>query len=147
MPFGVAALEGTDVDDHGGLFLQRLFDIGGADRSELAVLDPIGETRRVDADIGIAFGFRLERRLMAERALQTAAIEDQQLRFVLGQFARKLIELAVGNADGNGDMALVIAPLHGAGIDNHDIVPDGNRRIGLNEGEIDDLRILLEVGA
>ena len=52
--------------------------------------------------------------------METTAVKHQHLTFVLGQLIRHLGKLAVGNADGAGDMAFVVFFALGPGINqNH----------------------------
>ena len=79
-----------------------------ADRDQTAGLLPRRIAFGEHLDVSVAQLLGPERRLVAERAFEAAAIEDEQLALVLRQQADLLVEEGVRNADGARDVPLVV---------------------------------------
>ena len=56
---------------------------------------------------------------MTQLSCVTPAVEHKRHIFILGQVAFHLVKLTVRDADGCGDMSLIVFGSLGAGIDNN----------------------------
>ena len=100
-----------------------VFDRNG---NEIALGFPFRESFGEHLDIGVAQRFGLESRLMAQRALEATAIEDQQLAFVFGQLVDHLVEEGVGNIDRAWNVPDVEFLTGGTRVDQHDVIASRN---------------------
>jgi hypothetical protein len=78
---------------------------------------------------------------VAEHAVDTLAVEDQELLLVLGQELGELVELGVGDVDRGGDVAAVVFAGGRAGVDDRHVFRLGQHGVAGDEGGIDALAV------
>ena len=137
MAFVIFFVLGARIDQHHiGVIVDLFFDpICGNGRVISGNFHVFRESGGENFDVGVSEIFRFGGRFMTELAFETAAIKNKQRVLIRRQLVGHLVKLAVRDADGHGDVPLVVLGPFGSGVDDHHIFR--HRHLNLLHHKID----------